>query len=119
MANNIIYRNCGYALIRHNDGAEVKYRLEPAYFGNHDFLVDANGNHVGVLEDDRLYLVGDSVQVTGDSRGYIGPGITVEGPGLIYEVTSSTNINTDHYYGVKMWNGQHGFLKSARIKPIR
>lgn len=95
----------------------LSVRLETAYFANHYFIVtdDKLSKVIGVLENDRVYLIGDSVMITGDCRGYIAPGIKQPGNGVIVEIKKD---DTDHYYRILMDNGEMGSVKSARIDHI-
>ena len=67
---------------------------------------------VGMVENERAYLIADEVEITGDIMGYICPGILHPGKGTIIEIRKH---DTDHFYGVLMDNGEFGFMKSARI----
>lgn len=89
----------------------------PAFYDNFHFIVtdDELGLVVGVLEDQTVYLLGDRVVVSGDIMGYICPGIHKPGLGTIIEIREDY---TDHFYVVRMDNGERGSVKSARIQVI-
>lgn len=89
-------------------------------FANIFYLVDDSGNIIGVRENpgkyQQDYYVGDVVRVTDDGRGYICPGIKTPGIGKITRVHED---DTDHFFTVKMENGETGFsIKSARLEVI-
>lgn len=87
-----------------------------AYFQNDFFLIDdATGKIIGVENDGRRIMLGDRVRIKGDVRGYIQPGITKEGYGRIVDFTDAFS---DHYYGVRMDNGEYAHVKRARIAEV-
>lgn len=89
-------------------------KLESTCYANHKLVINDQGTPIAVqidgVEAFRLY---DTVKVTGDCRGYICPGIEKPGIGQIVEIRRDT---TDHFYGVKMTNGEFGYLKYNRIE---
>ena len=89
----------------------------PAFFSNFQFIVtdDELELVVGVLEDKIAYLLGDRVIVSGDIMGYISPGIRKPGFGTIVGIRDDY---TDHFYVVRMDNGEEGSVKSARIQVV-
>lgn len=88
-------------------------KLESTTFANHKLVIDDQGTPVAVqingVEAFRLY---DTVKVTGDCRGYICPGIKSAGRG---EIVVIRRDDTDHFYGVKMENGEFGYMKCTRM----
>ena len=87
-------------------------------FANIFYLIDDEGNIVGIREDidQKEYYVGDIVKVTDDGYGYISPGIKTPGIGKIVAVRED---DTDHFFTVKMENGETAFgVKAARIEVI-
>lgn len=97
------------------DGRFVEIKLGgKAYFDNFRFIVtdDETERVVGVLEDATPYLIGDRVEIKGDTMGYISPSIRRPGLGFIVDIVTDY---TDHFYGVRMDNGEYGHVKSARI----
>ena len=89
-------------------------KLESTCYENHKLVLNKQGTPIAVQIDGvvafRLY---DTVEVTGDCRGYICPSIKKPGIGQIVEIRRDS---TDHFYGVKMRNGEFGYLKDSRIE---
>ena len=93
--------------------------LKRTSFGN-IFYVCEGDDLIGVCHDPdreyrRDYFVGDFVEVTDDGRGYICPGISKPGIGMIIGVRED---DTDHFFRVMTLEGEVGFCKSARIEVI-
>lgn len=88
-------------------------------FANIFYLIDAEENIVGIRTNpgkyQKEYYVGDIVKVTDDGCGYICPGIKTPGNGKIVSVHED---DTDHFFTVKMENGETGSVKSNRIEVI-
>ena len=95
----------------------VEVRFMPSQISNFQFIVTDDEHHfaVGVLENEKSYLLGDRVLIAPDIMGYITPGIEHPGEGMITRICTD---DIDHFYGVQMDNGEFGFVKSARIKSI-
>ena len=96
---------------------EVKVKLEDTNISNFKLIVtdDESEMPVGVKENERIYLLGDRVKVTGDCKGYICPGINRPGMGTIVKIMKD---NADHFYMILMDNNERGFAKSARITVV-
>ena len=88
-----------------------------AMFDNFRYIVtdDEQEVTVGVMEDDTCYFLHDRVEIEGDIRGYITPGIKKPGMGEIIEIQKNFS---DHFYGIAMDSGEYGHVKSARIKRV-
>ena len=88
-------------------------KLESTCYANHKLVINDQGTPVAVqingVEAFRLY---DTVEVTGDCRGYICPGIRHSGIGQIVEIRRD---DTDHFCGVRMRNGEFGYMKCSRM----
>ena len=89
-------------------------------FANIFYLIDDEGNIVGIRKDhgkyQKEYYVGDLVKVTDDGHGYISPGIKTPGIGIIAAVHED---DTDHFFTVKMENGETGLsVKWHRLEVI-
>ncbi len=78
-------------------------------------FVSVLGRTVGVIEGNRVYMVGDHVEVSDDGCGYITPGISRPGYGRIARIYHD---KTDHFYEIQMENGERGTVKSARIRVV-
>ena len=98
----------------YSQNSTFRYKNTPAN-SNHWFVINEDNQTIGVVENKTSYLIGDRVKVSTDGHGYIAPGITFPGMGKIVQINEDT---TDQYYGVKMDNGQFGFVKSARIRVV-
>jgi len=89
-------------------------RTEGTIYANHKLIINEVGTPVGVLINGEIaFNLYDSVEVTDDGHGYICPGIKHAGIGRIVEIRRD---NTDHFYGVRMANGEFGFMKHERMK---
>ena len=90
-------------------------------FANIFYLIDDEENIVGIRIDpgkyyQKDYFVGDVVKVTDDGHGYISPGIETPGIGIITDVHED---DTDHFFTVKMENGETGLsVKWHRLEVI-
>ena len=90
--------------------------LERTIYSNCFLVTTSNGVPVGYQVSGVLrFCVGDRVMVTGDSRGYICPGITKPGYGKIIEICRDS---TDHHFHIMMDNGQSGYVKEARLTKV-
>ena len=96
---------------------DVQFKLEPTSLSNIKYIVtkDEFATIAGMLDGDHVYFCGDRVEVTGDIRGYISPGISHPGLGRIAEIR---HHDTDYFYGIMMDSGEFGFVKSSRIKVV-
>ena len=108
-------------LIEKGDLRDAGFKIEPCKISNHKLIVtnDDKATPVGVIEEgplgmNKYYLLGDRVDVKGDIIGYICPGVVSPGRGEIVEIQR----DIDHYYGVRMDDGEFGYMKSARIEVI-
>lgn len=91
--------------------------LENTIYANHKLMIDEFGIPVGVQIDGKeAFRLYDMVRVTDDGRGYICPGINSPGYGRIIEIRRDS---TDHFYGIKMSNGEFGFVKCTRIERCK
>ena len=86
-----------------------------AFFSNHFFLIGNNGKFIGVKCGDQCFMLGDRIKVEGDSHGHIAPGITRAGCGTIDDIVENFS---DHYFGVRMDNGEYGYIKYPRIAKV-
>ncbi len=88
-------------------------------FDNISYLING-GDIVGIRVDTgrciKEYYVGDTVEVTGDCRGYICSGIKTPGKGKIVSVRKD---DTDHFFVVEMENGETGIMKYHRMEVIK
>lgn len=89
-------------------------KLENTSFSNYQLVLDELNTPIAVRIDgvDR-YRLYDRVVVTDDGHGYISPGIKHGGIGTLAEIRRD---NSDNFFGIRMDNGEFGFMKSARIK---
>lgn len=88
-------------------------RLESTCYSNHKLVIDDQGTPVAVQIDGVVaFSLNDTVKVTDDGHGYICPGIRQSGIGQIVEIRRD---DTDHFYGVKMRNGEFGYMKCDRM----
>jgi len=89
-------------------------KLENTCYENHKLVINEQGNPTGVQINGVIaFRLNDTVEVTGDSIGYICPGIKKPGIGQIVEIRRD---DTDHFYGVQMENGEFGYMKCGRMK---
>lgn len=90
-----------------------KMKLEGTIYSNHKLVINEENNPVAVQIDGVVaFRIHDKVYVKSDSHGYICPGITHSGVGQIIEIRRD---DTDHFYGVKMNNGEFGYMKHSRM----
>ena len=96
---------------------ELEVILEDTSIANYKLIVtnDGKATPVGVVESRRIVYLGDRVKVSGDSRGYICPGIYRSGLGTIVGIRRD---DTDHFFEILMDNGERGTAKGARITVI-
>ena len=90
-------------------------KKKEAFYTNDFFLLDEDDNIIGVECSGRRAMLGDRVRIRDDGCGYIASGITEVGYGKIVDLTDDY---TDHYFGVKMENGEYAHLKQARIAEV-
>ena len=91
-------------------------KLIDTIFSNYQLLAKDNGEIVSLIKDERVeFTVGDRVIVTPDIMGYICPGVTHGGLGTI---TKMREDNTDYWIGVKLDNGQFGYMKDSRVDRV-
>lgn len=91
-------------------------KLEATIFNNYQLVLDEFDIPVAVRVDgEDKYRLYDNILVTGDSQGFICPGIHHEGLGRIVEFRRD---NTDHFFGVLMDHGEFGYIKASRIEKV-
>ena len=95
------------------------YTTKPTSFANDLYLVDEKGKLAGIARNfdsssgGSFWFVGDKVKIEGDCYGYICPGITKPGIGVIVEIREDDN---DHWFHVQMIDSaEHGFCKVSRF----
>ena len=66
------------------------------------------GRIVGVVRDDRVYMIGDHVVVSDDEDRTVGHG----------RICGIRQNNSDHFFEVQMDNGESDTVKSARIRVV-
>lgn len=92
-------------------------KLEGTCYANHFLVINENNIPVGVqINGEVAFQLHDTVKVSSDARGYICPGISSEGVGTIVEIRKD---DTDHFYGVKMMNGEFGYMKHLRMEHLK
>ena len=88
-------------------------QLESTCYANHKLVIDDQGIPVAVQINGVIaFCLNDTVKVTDDGHGYICPGIRHAGIGQIVEIRRD---DTDRFYGVKMRNGEFGYMKCNRM----
>lgn len=90
--------------------------LKKTKYGN-IFYIYEDDDLVGIVEDPethpQYFFVGDVVKVTDDGNGYICPGISHNGIGVIIGIQED---DTDHFFEIQMLNGESGTCKSNRLE---
>jgi hypothetical protein len=69
------------------------------------------GRTIGVIEDKDVFMIGDRVELHANCDGFIAPNISEEGLGTITKI----RLNGSVRYGVKMDNGDFGYVHSYDI----
>ena len=88
------------------------FRLEPFTISKHYSAIrSADGRTIGVIEDEKMFLIGDRVELRADSDGYIAPSILEEGMGVITKI----RINGTVRFGIQMDNGEFGYATTRHI----
>ena len=92
---------------------EPKYELESFTLPKHYSAIrdKETGRTIGIIEDEKMFLIGDRVQLRADGDGFIAPSILEEGEGVITKV----RLNGAVHYGVQMNNGEFGYTTSRYI----
>ena len=95
------------------EGKEPVFEIEPFVVHKRYSLIRScsSGRTVGIIEDKRMFLIGDRVELRADGDGFIAPGITEEGEGFI----SRVRLNGTVSYGIKMDSGEFGYVTSRNI----
>ena len=96
---------------------DVQFKLEPTSLSSIKYIVtkDEFATIVGMLDGDHVYFCGDRVEVTGDIRGYISPGISHPGLGRIAEIR---HHDTDYFIEIVLRICFKGFITKDNIKTI-
>ena len=88
-------------------------KLESTCYANHKLVINDQGTPVAVqINGVVAFRLNDIVKVNDDGHGYICPGIRHSGIGQIVEIRRD---DTDHFYGVRMRNGEFGYMKYSRM----
>ena len=92
-------------------------KLISTIFSNYQLLATNDGEIKSLIKNEEVaYSVGDIVVVTPDSMGYICPGVTRGGLG---KITKMREDSTDYWIGVKMNDGQFGYMKDSRVTKVK
>ena len=91
--------------------------MESTIYCNHKIIINEEGKAIAFEKNGVvMFNLHDDVKVTGDTFGYICPGITKPGIGKIVEIRGDMS---DRYFGVQMENGEFGYMKYTRMTRLQ
>ena len=76
--------------------------------------IRVEGRTVGIVEKDRIFLLGDRVEIRADARGFISPDNLQEGVGTIEKIRINGNVR----FGVRMDSGEFGYVTTYYIWKV-
>lgn len=88
-------------------------KLESTCYSNYKLVIGEDDKPIAVQINGKIaFRLNDKVKVKGDIRGYICPGIKTPGIGKIVDIRRDS---TDYFFGVRMENGEFGYMKDSRM----